>query len=103
MRPGRRTNEDRTAYTDPKTVNGRFDDDHSAEDEFLKSLPDDPAKVRAKARAFFDATNKVGSGTQQEYRASTGPSWPSSAGCTRTIPPASPRSTAPSPRSQACG
>jgi hypothetical protein len=65
------TNEDWMAYADPKMEGGRAGDDHSPREEyaFLKSLPDDPAAVRARARAFFYATDKSETRTQHEYRA----------------------------------
>ncbi|MER5211661.1 CU044_5270 family protein [Streptomyces sp. NPDC002838] len=69
--PDPQTSEDWMAYADPKMEGGRAGDDHSPREEyaFLKSLPDDPAKVRAKARAFFYATDPSETRTQHEYRA----------------------------------
>lgn len=69
--PDPQTSEDWMAYADPKMENGKAGDDHSPREEyaFLKTLPDDPAKVRAKARAFFYATYKSETRTQHEYRA----------------------------------
>ncbi|GAA4012387.1 CU044_5270 family protein [Streptomyces plumbiresistens] len=72
-KPGPQTDEDWYAYADPKMEDGKAGDDHSPREEyaFLKNLPDDPAQVRAKARAFFYATDKSESRTQHEYRALT--------------------------------
>lgn len=69
--PDPQISEDWMAYADPKTEGGRAGDDHSPREEyaFLRSLPDDPAKVRAKARAFFYATGPSETRTQHEYRA----------------------------------
>ncbi|MEV0635629.1 CU044_5270 family protein [Streptomyces sp. NPDC050619] len=69
--PDPETGEDWMPYADPKMEGGRAGDDHSPREEyaFLKSLPDDPAKVRAKARAFFYATDASETRTQHEYRA----------------------------------
>ncbi|MFD3929980.1 CU044_5270 family protein [Streptomyces sp. NPDC058614] len=72
-KPGPQTSENWTKYADPKMEDGRAGDDHSPREEyeFLKSLPDDPAKVRAKARAFFYATDDSETRTEHEYRALT--------------------------------
>jgi hypothetical protein len=72
-RPGPQTDERVTRYDDPAMENGKAGDDHSPREHyaFLKGLPDDPAKVRAKARAFFYATDPSESRTQHEYRALT--------------------------------
>ncbi|WP_371550426.1 CU044_5270 family protein [Streptomyces sp. NBC_00554] len=72
-KPGPQTSENWTKYADPKMEDGRAGDDHSPREEyeFLKSLPDDPAKVRAKARAFFYATDASETRTEHEYRALT--------------------------------
>ncbi|KOU55352.1 hypothetical protein ADK57_44985 [Streptomyces sp. MMG1533] len=69
--PGPQTSEDWWPYADPKMENGKAGDDHSPREEyaFLRSLPDDPAKVRAKARAFFYATDKSETRPLHEYRA----------------------------------
>ncbi|MEU9291914.1 CU044_5270 family protein [Streptomyces sp. NPDC048275] len=72
-RPGPQTSEDWTKYANPAMENGQAGDDHSPREEyeFLKSLPEDPAKVRAKARAFFYATDVSEARTEHEYRALT--------------------------------
>ncbi len=69
--PGAQTDERWQAYADPRLENGKAGDDHSPREEydFLRSLPDDPAKVRAEAQAFFYATDKSETDTQHEYRA----------------------------------
>ena len=71
--PGSRTNEEWIKYADPSMEDGRAGDDHSPGEQyaFLKSLPDDPKRVRAEARAFFDATDPEETRTQHEYRALT--------------------------------
>ncbi|MGA6225183.1 CU044_5270 family protein [Streptomyces umbrinus] len=70
-RPG--TSETWMKYADPSMEDGKAGDDHSPREEyaFLKALPDDPKKVRAKARAFFYATDKTETRTEHEYRALT--------------------------------
>lgn len=70
-RPG--TSETWMKYADPSMEDGKAGDDHSPREEyaFLKALPDDPKKVRAKARAFFYATDKSETRTEHEYRALT--------------------------------
>ncbi|MEV5339964.1 CU044_5270 family protein [Streptomyces sp. NPDC052676] len=72
-RPGPYTDERWTRYADPAMEDGKAGDDHSPREQyaFLKSLPDDPARVRAKARAFFSATHSSESRTEHEYRALT--------------------------------
>lgn len=72
-RPGPHTDERWTPYADPAMENGKAGDDHSPREQyaFLKSLPDDPAQVRARARAFFSATDPSESRTEHEYRALT--------------------------------
>ncbi|MFD3500689.1 CU044_5270 family protein [Streptomyces sp. NPDC058678] len=69
--PGPQTSEDWKPYDDPKMEDGKAGDDHSPREEyeFLRSLPDDPAKVRAKARAFFYATDETETRPQHEFRA----------------------------------
>ncbi|MER6349672.1 CU044_5270 family protein [Streptomyces sp. NPDC001595] len=71
--PDPQTDERTVRYADPATENGKAGDDHSPREHyaFLRSLPDDPAQVRAKARAFFHATDPFESRTQHEYRALT--------------------------------
>jgi hypothetical protein len=72
-RPGPYTDERWTRYADPAMEDGRAGDDHSPREQyaFLRSLPDDSAQVRAKARAFFSATHFSESRTEHEYRALT--------------------------------
>ncbi|MEV0177247.1 CU044_5270 family protein, partial [Streptomyces sp. NPDC050803] len=72
-RPGPQTRESWTKYADPAFEDGKEGDDHSPREqaEFLKSLPDDPQKVRAKARAFYYATDPSETRTEHEYRALT--------------------------------
>ncbi|MGV9453453.1 CU044_5270 family protein [Streptomyces sp. NPDC003635] len=72
-RPGPRTEEHWTKYADPAMEDGKAGDDHSPREqaEFLRSLPDDPARVRAEARAFYHATDDSESRTEHEYRALT--------------------------------
>lgn len=67
------TSETWMKYADPSMEDGKAGDDHSPREEyaFLKALPDDPKKVRAKARAFFYATDKSETRTEHEYRALT--------------------------------
>ncbi|MGW0184870.1 CU044_5270 family protein [Streptomyces sp. NPDC003362] len=71
--PDPQTDERLIRYADPAMENGKAGDDHSPREHyaFLKSLPDDPAQVRAKARAFFYATDPEESRTEHEYRALT--------------------------------
>lgn len=72
-RPGPQTDERWTKYADPSMEDGKEGDDHSPREqaEFLRSLPDDPEKVRAAARAFYYATDDSESRTEHEYRALT--------------------------------
>ncbi|MDN3021079.1 CU044_5270 family protein [Streptomyces sp. S.PB5] len=72
-RPGPRTSEEWERYADPAMEGGRAGDDRSPREqyEFLRSLPDDLAKVRAKARAFYYATDPSETRTEHEYRALT--------------------------------
>ncbi|NGO43385.1 CU044_5270 family protein [Streptomyces ureilyticus] len=69
--PGPHTSEDWIKYADPSMEDGKAGDDHSPREQyaFLKSLPDDPQRVRAEARAFFNATDPQETRTQHEYRA----------------------------------
>lgn len=69
--PGPQTDERWTRYADPATEDGRAGDDHSPREQyaFLQSLPDDPRQVRARARAFFHATDASETRTEHEYRA----------------------------------
>ncbi|NGO07426.1 hypothetical protein G5C60_07100 [Streptomyces sp. HC44] len=69
--PGPRTSEDWIKYADPSMEDGKAGDDHSPREQyaFLRSLPDDPKRVRAEARAFFYATDPGETRTQHEYRA----------------------------------
>ncbi|TPQ16173.1 CU044_5270 family protein [Streptomyces sporangiiformans] len=71
--PGPQTGEDWMKYADPSMEDGRAGDDHSPREEyeFLKSLPDDPKKIREKARKFFYATDESETRTEHEYRALT--------------------------------
>ncbi|MFC4467983.1 CU044_5270 family protein [Streptomyces xiangluensis] len=69
--PGPHTSENWIKYADPSMEDGKAGDDHSPREQygFLKSLPDDPERVRAEARAFFNATDPGETRTQHEYRA----------------------------------
>ncbi|MGX1129743.1 hypothetical protein RKD49_001933 [Streptomyces glaucescens] len=71
--PDPQTDERLIRYADPAMENGKAGDDHSPREHyaFLKSLPDNPAQVRAEARAFFYATDPEESRTEHEYRALT--------------------------------
>ncbi|TLS40584.1 hypothetical protein FE633_40755 [Streptomyces montanus] len=71
--PGPQTSEDWMKYANPSMEGGRAGDDHSPREEyeFLKSLPDDPEKIREKARKFFYATDESETRTEHEYRALT--------------------------------
>ncbi|MCX4909701.1 CU044_5270 family protein [Streptomyces sp. NBC_00878] len=71
--PGTQTGESWLKYADPSMEDGKAGDDHSPREEyaFLKSLPDDPKKVRAAAREFFYATDESETRTEHEYRALT--------------------------------
>ncbi|WP_151478493.1 CU044_5270 family protein [Streptomyces albicerus] len=71
--PGPHTSENWIKYADPSMEDGKAGDDHSPREQyaFLKSLPDDPERVRAEARAFFNVTDPEETRTQHEYRALT--------------------------------
>ncbi|MFI9148908.1 CU044_5270 family protein [Streptomyces sp. NPDC053367] len=68
---GPQTEEGWKKYADPALERGKAGDDHSPREQyaFLTGLPDDPRQVRAKARAFYDATDPTESRVQHEYRA----------------------------------
>ncbi|HZF90696.1 CU044_5270 family protein [Streptomyces sp.] len=72
-RPGPQTEERWTRYADSAMEDGEAGDDHSPREQyaFLKSLPDDPQQIRARARAFFHATDVSETRTEHEYRALT--------------------------------
>ncbi|MFJ5778406.1 CU044_5270 family protein [Streptomyces sp. NPDC093094] len=72
-KPGPQTDEDWTRYADPAFENGRQGDDHSPREqyEFLRSLPDDPEKVRARAVQFYSATDPYELTAEHGYRALT--------------------------------
>ncbi|MCQ4207316.1 CU044_5270 family protein [Streptomyces longispororuber] len=58
--PKPQTNESWKKYADPRFENGREGDDHSPREQFrlLTSLPDDPAAVLKKVRAFYPTDKK---------------------------------------------
>ncbi|MGC0332767.1 hypothetical protein RKD23_005757 [Streptomyces sp. SAI-170] len=68
---GPETQEGWKKYADPAFENGKEGDDHSPREQytFLTGLPDDPRQVRAKARAFYYATDPTESRVAHEYRA----------------------------------